>query len=601
MTIAKLGTVLPLVVPGSEAESATIEGPRVSAAGLEAAAAVAPAPVVVPTPTVAPTLRTSAAAVRSPYEDPNVLKLFPSALADIPEQLRVRAVDNPPVYVLDGKVCRAAQSKPVYSKIALRSSAGLDPILVGHEPQLGEADAKAAINAANKAWDGGFGAWPTSTLDVRIAACEKFIAALESSTDRVATLLMYEIGKSRAVATTEVTRTVQYLKDTLVEARKLAAEDATAVTVQNGAVAQNAKIHRVPLGKVLCVAPFNYPINEFLTTLVPALLMGNVVIAKTARHGALATQALSSAFAECFPPGTVSVLPGDGRAVLPHVIASADSEGQGDIDMFTFIGSEKAANSIIAQHPTPSTLNKILGLGAKNPAVILEGADLEAVASKLVKGSLGFNGQRCTAEKIIFVPRAHAEEFATILSAKIDKLKLGMPWDEDVGITPLPEDNKIHTMRAYIQEAVAKGARVVNTKGGEGSASLMRPAVVLGVDPSMKLYREEQFGPIVPIAIYDDVREVVEWQKTSPFRQQAGIWGPADAVAKVAPDFGRFVSRVNLNDVCQRGPDAFPFSASGRSGSGTLSLRAALTGLSRDVLIQSPDAALLSRTNPESF
>src|SRR5688572_28503211 len=157
------------------------------------------------------------------------------------------------------------------------------------------------------------------------------------------------------------------------------------------------------LGQVLCVAPFNYPINEFLTTIVPALLVGNVVIAKTPRFGTLGNQHLMAAFAECFPPGVVSLLPGDGRVVLPAVIAHKTNDvfgnPKGTIDVLAFIGSEGAANAILGRHPTPSFVHKILGLGAKNAAVVLPGASVDEVAPKLVKGALGFNGQRCTAEK----------------------------------------------------------------------------------------------------------------------------------------------------------------------------------------------------------
>jgi glyceraldehyde-3-phosphate dehydrogenase (NADP+) len=332
------------------------------------------------------------------------------------------------------------------------------------------------------------------------------------------------------------------------------------------------------------VAPFNYPINEFLTTIVPALLMGNVVVAKTPRFGMLANQALLDAFARSFPPGAVAVLPGEGRSVLPPIMAT------GKIDMLAFIGSERAANAILAAHPSPSSLHKVLGLGSKNPAVVLPGADLEKTASAVVKGALGFNGQRCTAEKIVYVTRAAAGAFADLVAKKAAALKVGMPWEDGVAITPLPEDGKLEAMKAYVDDAVAQGARV---EGGAAFHSIMAPAVLYPVTEAMRIFHEEQFGPIVPVAPYDSIGQVLAWQKASPFGQQAGVWGPPENARPAVEALGRLVSRVNVNDVCQRGPDTFGFTATDKSGFGTLSLRDALLTFSRPLTIQSPDEAAL--------
>ena len=182
---------------------------------------------------------------------------------------------------------------------------------------------------------------------------------------------------------------------------------------------------------------------------------------------------------------------------------------------------------------------------------------------------------------------------AQAIAERVRALKLGMPWDEGVGIVPLPEDNKLAAMRAYIDDACAKGARVVNPGGGEGHYSIMRPAVLYPVDSTMRIFHEEQFGPVVPIAPYDRLDQVIAWQRASPFGQQAGVWGPDEAARPVALALSRFVARVNLNDVCQRGPDSFGFTATDKSGFGTLSLKEALLSFSRPVLLQSPDAGAL--------
>ena len=528
------------------------------------------------------------------FEDRALLGLFP---AQIPES--VRPEDYPATLLVDGRVRQPASRDrwlPVYSRVGVREGDSVQPIVVGYQADIGPAEAAEAIDAAERAWDGGCGAWPSAPLDKRIACIEQFAARLAELAERIAIVLMFEIGKPLAAAKSEVSRSLEYIRATVAEMRRIGVHGSL-YSGSTGTSTHYARDVLYPLGKVLCVAPFNYPINEFLTTIVPALLAGNVVIAKTPRFGVLANQLLAPAFAECFPPGVVALLPGDGRAVLPALMAakSVDVLGnpKGAIDVLAFIGSEQAANAILTAHPTPSFVHKILGLGAKNAGIVLPGADVKAVAGKLVKGALGFNGQRCTAEKIVFAPEGgEGDALAAAIGEKVAALPVGMPWDKDVAITPLPEHHKVETMWAYLEDALDKGAHLVNETGGRGAFSLMRPAVVDGVAEGMKLCHEEQFGPIVPIARYESLDDVITWHRRSPYGQQAGVHGPHDA--SLVRQLAAFVARVNINDVCQRGPDTFGFTAADKSGFGTLSIEAALRSFSRAVIVQSQSSGDLS-------
>jgi glyceraldehyde-3-phosphate dehydrogenase (NADP+) len=279
--------------------------------------------------------------------------------------------------------------------------------------------------------------------------------------------------------------------------------------------------------------------------------------------------------------------------VISHKHNDVFGNPKGTVDVLAFIGSEGAANAILGHHPTPSFVHKILGLGAKNAAVVLAGANADEVAGKLAKGSLGFNGQRCTAEKIIFAPaNAEGDAFVAALAARVAKLPLGMPWTPDVAITPLPEPTKLQTMWAMLEDAVTRGAKIANDKGGTGYFSIMRPAVVDHVVAGMRLYHEEQFGPIVPVVRYTSINEVIDWHIKSPYGQQAGIHGPDSPQRKeLVHGLASFVARINLDDVCQRGPDTFGFTAADKSGFGTLSIREALKSFSRSVIVQSPNRA----------
>lgn len=531
----------------------------------------------------------------STWNDDSFISLFPEAP---PSKVRIDPAQHSPRWLVDGALKPfTGPAREVRSRVATRIGSTLATTLLGHEAQLTADDAKQAVAAAQRAWNNGEGEWPSAHVEARIAAVERFASAVEAKTDEIATLLMWEIGKPWASSRDEVTRSVDYIRNTIVELQRLRQSDLSVQLGTAGGKKHFARTHRRALGVVLCVAPFNYPVNEFLTTVIPALLMGNVVIAKTPRFGVLANLVLLEAFRDCFPRGVVSLLPGDGRVVIPAVMSSTEQDVAGNptgvVHVLAFIGSEGAANAIMRAHPTPITLHKILGLGAKNPAVVLPDADLDAASAAIVKGGLGFNGQRCTAEKIVFVHRSVADAFTAKVVARVDALKAGMPWDEGVGITPLPEDTKLETMRGLIDDAVSKGAKVANTNGGRGAFSIMRPAVVADVKPGMRLLHEEQFGPIIPISTFDDAETVLDWQRRSPFGQQSAVWGKAETARAFVRKFTRFVARVNLNDVCQRGPDSFGFSAADKSGFGTLSLKEALLAFSRPVLVQAQDQSVL--------
>lgn len=528
------------------------------------------------------------------YEDEDLINLFPDSA---PSGLSIDPADHPATLLIDGRVLRVEASDariPVYSRVARRAGRDLSPVLLGYEPRVGADEVARAMDAASRAFADGTGTWPASPLEVRITAVERFASRLGELAEPIARLLAWEIGKPLASARQEVTRSLDHIKETVHEARALEAARAPYRGVA-GKTTHHARDIARPLGTVLCVAPFNYPINEFLTTIIPALVMGNVVIAKTPRFGMLANALLAPAFAEAFPPGVVALLPGDGRVVLPAVMSHRTNDvfgnAKGTIDVFAFIGSETAANAILARHPTPSFVHKILGLGAKNAAVVLPGADPEVVATRLVKGALGFNGQRCTAEKLVFVPRGpEGDAVVRMIADKVTKLPLGMPWDPAAAITPLPESTKLESMWRLVSDALAHGATVANEGGGSGYYSIMRPAVVDDVRLGMALFDEEQFGPIVPIVRYDMPREVIEWHIRSPYGQQVGIHGPpSPAKRALAIELAAFVARVNLDDVCQRGPDTFGFTAADKSGFGTLSIRSALLSFSRAVILQSPD------------
>ena len=474
----------------------------------------------------------------------------------------------------------------VYSPLCMRSEKELERKLIGSYPVCTEKEALDALDAAVAAYDNGRGEWPTMPVAERITCVETFTRKMLQQKEVVVRLIMWEIGKSYADSVKEFDRTVEYIYAT-IDALKDLDRQSSRFESEQGIVAQ---IRRSPLGVVLCMGPFNYPLNETFTTLIPAILMGNTLLFKPPKHGTLLHYPLLQAFKDAFPKGVVNTIYGRGHTIVPALMQS------GKINVLTLIGSSKVANELKKLHPKVNRLRAILGLDAKNAAIVTEKADLELAVQETVLGALSFNGQRCTALKIIFVHKNMAEPFVRQLSEAVGRLTFGMPWTEGVSLTPLPEPHKPGYLKACIEDALSKGATVVNENGGATVESFVYPAVVYPVRENMKLYREEQFGPVIPVVPYERIEEAIEYIIASTHGQQVSIFSnDAGEVARTLDPLVNQVSRVNINCQCQRGPDVFPFTGRKDSAEGTLSVVDALRSFS----IRSLVAAKLSETNKQ--
>lgn len=506
----------------------------------------------------------------------------------IPEQFRIEEIHQRE-YLCDGEM------KPwdgpvadVYSPVCIPGPDGLKPRYIGSYPICTEKEATEAMEAAIAAYNNGRGEWPTMSIDDRIKCLERFVFKMSEQRSLVIKLIMWEIGKSQADSAKEFDRTVEYINATIDELKDID-RLSSRFQIAEGVIAQ---VRRSPLGVVLCMGPFNYPLNETFTTLIPALIMGNTLLFKPPKHGTLLHYPLLKAFQESFPKGVVNTIYGRGATVTPNLMAT------GNINVLAFIGSSKVANDLKKRHPKINRLRAVLSLDAKNLAIVTKNADLTLAVNECILGALSFNGQRCTAIKIIYVHKEVANEFLKLLSEAVAKLPFGMPWDKDVKLTPLPEPHKPAFLKDTIADALANGAQVVNPNGGESVASFVYPAILYPVNDKMKIFREEQFGPVIPVVPFTDIEEAVAYQIDSPHGQQVSIFSnDADEIASLIDPFVNLVSRVNVNSQCQRGPDVFPFTGRKDSAEGTLSVHDALRSFS----IRSLVATKLNETNKHLF
>ena len=502
-------------------------------------------------------------------------------LENIPENARLTFPFVQSEYLINGEIKQwTGNFNKVYSPIYYEKDGKLENY-IGEYPNMGEKEALTALEAASQAFNHGNGEWSRMTVEQRINCMKNFTLMMKDQREIIVKLLMWEIGKSRKDSEKEFDRTIEYIYDT-IEALKNLDRASSRFEISQGIIAQ---IRRSPLGVTLCMGPFNYPLNETFTTLIPALIMGNTVIFKPPKFGILLYQPLLKAFKEAFPKGVINTIYGSGELVVTPIMTNEK------VNVLAFIGSSRVANILKKEHPKPNRLKCVLGLDAKNPAIILEDANVELAVNECVLGSLSFNGQRCTALKIIFVHKIIANKFINKFSKKIENMKIGLPWDENVDITPLPETNKAEYLQSLIDDALSKGAKLENYSGGKHDMSFFFPAVVSNIKKGMKLYEVEQFGPIVPIVIYDDISEALNYVIESNYGQQASIFGNnTDEIAELVDTLANQVCRVNVNSQCQRGPDNFPFTGRKDSAEQTLSISDALRVFSIRTLVAAKES-----------
>jgi glyceraldehyde-3-phosphate dehydrogenase (NADP+) len=505
-----------------------------------------------------------------------IRRMFPAA-GEVPAEF---SLDGPVVcdrYLVDGELRRwEGPMRDVLSPVCVRDGEALEQKLLGRYPLMDEATSLEALEAAVRAYDHGRGLWPTMSVRQRIKYVEEFTFRMREKREEVVKLLMWEIAKTHADAANEFDRTVEYIRDT-VDALKELDRISSRFVIQKGIIGQ---IRRGPLGVVLCMGPHNYPLNETFTTLLPALIMGNAVIFKPPRLGVLLHFPLLEAFRDSFPRGVVNTVFGRGQQVVHPLM------GTGKVDVLAFIGSSKAADLLKKQHPKPHRLRSVLGLEAKNAAIILRDADIELTVPECVLGALSYNGQRCTALKMLWVHSEIAGVFLDKLSRAVTDLKKGMPWEEGVKVTPMPELDKTRYLRELMEDALAKGAKVMNPGGGAVAGTFFYPAVLYPVNESMRVYHEEQFGPIIPVASFDDIESPIRYVIESNYGQQVSLFGSdPEVIGRLVDPLVNQVCRVNINSQCQRGPDTFPFCGRKDSAEGTLSVSDALRVFSIRTLV----------------
>ncbi|MEV6849653.1 aldehyde dehydrogenase family protein [Actinoplanes sp. NPDC051411] len=398
--------------------------------------------------------------------------------------------------------------------------------------------------------------WAAQPVERRCEVLRAAATALRSRRDSLARFITSEMGKP--------------LRESVAEVEKCASTcdyyaDAAPSMLVPRAVATSAAESRVtfePLGTVLAVMPWNFPLWQIVRAAVPALAAGNAFVVKPAPITGGSAVALAGSFAAAgLPPGLFEVLVVDEPKTAETV---RDLLADDRIDAVTFTGSE-AAGAAIASAAGAAVKPSVLELGGSDAFVVRADADLAVAVSQAVRSRFLNAGQSCIAAKRFIVDVSVAEEFTTALGVAVSKLVVGDSFDPGTDIGPLARPDLVDTLDRQVRESVAAGARLVT--GGEAlPGGFYRPTVLADVRPDMAVCAEETFGPVAAVLVAADDDDAVRLANASRWGLGASVWS-ADAAAAREVAARLRSGAVFVNAVVASDP-RLPFGGTGKSGFG---------------------------------
>ncbi|KXO90173.1 aldehyde dehydrogenase [Tsukamurella pulmonis] len=393
-------------------------------------------------------------------------------------------------------------------------------------------DANAAVAAARAAFDG----WSRTPLEERIGFLTRAAQALQARQTEIATLVSQEVGMPFAYSNVvQAGLPVQ----SLVSIAEVASTYAFEETVYNSLVV------REPIGVVVAITPWNYPLHQVVAKVAPALAAGCTVVLKPSEVAPLTAFVLAEVFDQLgLPPGVFNVVTGTGQSVGEALV------GHDEVDMVSLTGSTVAGRRIGAV--AAQTIKKVaLELGGKSPLVVLDDADLVEAVSAGLNGCFLNSGQTCIALTRMLVPRAAMAQVEAIAAAGVEQIRVGGPFEPDTVVGPLVSAQQRDRVVGYIEKGIADGARLVaggpTPPDGLERGYFVRPTVFTDVSEDMAIVREEIFGPVLVIQAYDDEEQAIRLANDTPYGLNAAVFS-ADRDRAVAVGRRIRAGQVQIND-----------------------------------------------------
>ncbi|MBI3981135.1 aldehyde dehydrogenase family protein [Candidatus Microgenomates bacterium] len=457
---------------------------------------------------------------------------------------------NPPVYkfFVDGawQISKTDHYLEIHSPI--------DNSIVGVVPSVTKEEAEMAVESSRNAQK----PWENLPIYQRVDLLHKAASLIKENADYLRDLIILEIGKPFSEAEEEALRTADLIDYYAEEGRRLVGDvwDSSAYpgTKRN----KIAIARRVPLGVVLAIPPFNYPVNEGAPKIVGALVSGNTVVLKPSTQGAISSLHMIELFRQAgIPAGVLNCVTGKGEDVGDFLVTHKQ------VDAINLTGSYETAE-IVAKKAGMKKL--LFGLSGKDASIVLADCDQDLAAEEIAKGSFSYGGQRCTGIKRVMVEEKIYSEFLKKLSSVIHKkFVLGDPRIKEYTLGPIIDDKAAQYVEELLDDALNLGATLA--LGGKREGRFMEATIVSDVTKKMRLAWEEPFGPILPVMKVKDWQEAVGLANQSEYGLQSSVFTKSlDSAWAVANALE--VGSIQINGKDARGPDHFPFTGFKNSGLG---------------------------------
>jgi len=449
--------------------------------------------------------------------------------------------------------------------------------VIASVPKGTEEDAKAAADAAYEAKGkiGKVTAWERFQFLTRAAKL------IEEHNEELARIITLEAGKPIRDARVEARRAVITFTSAAEESKRIYGEvyQPDAYPLPPGNENRMAFSIREPIGVVVCISPFNFPLNLLCHKVAPALAAGNCVIAKPTSETPLVAIRLVELLLEAgVPKEAIQIVTGPGRSVGNTLVESPYT------DLVTFTGSTQVGTQI-ASLGGKRAKRLILEMGGMDPVIVLDDADLPRAVEAVSRATFGLAGQVCIASKRILASEGIADKFAGLLAERVARFKVADPMAEDTDIGPvISEDSREH-IHSLVVEAKGAGAEIkVGGSRMPGKGYFYQPTVLAGVTSDMRIMQDEPFGPLGPIQAVESDEQAIEIANRSIYGLQSSIYSrDLRRALRMAREIK--AGGVMINDPTTVRFDNMPFGGVKLSGLGREGVRFAIQEMTEVKLI----------------
>ncbi|ELY85580.1 aldehyde dehydrogenase family protein [Natrialba taiwanensis] len=420
-----------------------------------------------------------------------------------------------------------------------------------------------------------------TTVVERAGWCEAIAEGLREREEELAEVIVREAGKPISSARGEVGQAAERFDRAAEEARNIVSKGEFREGSTAGHEGWNAIVKHEPIGAVLCITPYNYPLATTALQVAPALAAGNSVLLKPASKTPVSAAILADVIADVdgIPDGAFNFVPGD-ASEIGDVLSGDDR-----INAIAMTGSSGAGKHVAGES---GMVNLHMELGGNAPAVVFDDADLTDVAGNCVKGSLKYAGQRCSAVSRVLAHESIHDDLVSQIDRTMDAWEAGDLFDETTAFGPLISEDQAEWVQELVDDAVEKGADLV--RGGERRApegvpdeladQFFEPTLLANVPHDARIVDEEQFGPVAAITTFEDEDEAIELANGSDLALDAAVFtSDYDRAMRLADliDAGA----VRINGAPSHGLGDVPFGGNKDSGIGREGLDASIHEMMR--------------------